>query len=143
MSRVDEHLLERVGQAVLGRSFSRVTPSLAQSEFYEQFTSEERHGQWGQNGVRVTGKGGVQGSRETGQEARGQALQRPGQEIERNKEEDISLKSGASGYNPGSQDLALTGYYSPGSPVRSARQQHTSFRMNGIISLTVWGQGML
>lgn len=143
MSRADEHLLERVGQAVLGRSFSRATPSRAQAEFYERFTSEERHGQWGKNGVRVTGKGGVQGSKETGQEARGQALRRPGQEMERNKEEDISLESGAGGYNPGSQDLALTGSYSPGSPGRPGRQQHTSFRMNGIISLTVWGQGML
>lgn len=43
--------------------------------------------------VRVTGKGGVQGSRQIGQKARGQVLQRPGQEMKRNKEEDIGLES--------------------------------------------------
>lgn len=43
--------------------------------------------------VRVTGKGGVQGSRQIGQKAKGQVLQRPGQEMKRNREEDIGLES--------------------------------------------------
>lgn len=40
---------------------------------------------------------GVQGRRQAGQEARGQVLQRPGQERKRNKEEDISLGGGGGG----------------------------------------------
>lgn len=47
----------------------------------------------GEGCVRVTGKGGVQRSRQIRQKARGQVLQRPGQEMKRNKEEDISLES--------------------------------------------------
>ena len=39
---------------------------------------------------RGTGNG-VQGSRQTGQEARGQRPQRPGQEMKRNKDDGISL----------------------------------------------------